>query len=83
MNIVVDADRIRGLVELIFGFFQLRCIYVKGLDDISKGIRDGWVTDLSVKISSKGCNQLNIALFEYWFPEDMIFNIFMNEGRVL
>lgn len=83
MNIIVDVDRIRGIVELIFKSPHLRCIYIKDLDNISKGIRDGWSTDLSAKISSKGCNQLNIMLFEYWFPDDILFTTFMNEGGVL
>lgn len=53
----------------------------KYLVGICNGIVGRWYNKFEKCETSDYCDELNKLLFEHWFPEDMIFDLFNEEGN--
>lgn len=55
--------------------------YIRG-EMWSNHIFDGWYRR-GYKVTERSCCNLDIILFEHWFPKDILFNIFASDGEKL
>jgi len=88
---VINYRKLLIVGDLAGGFLflesRVRCLplsicgFKKKYSDIISEVRGNWIFRASERHTHDHVSfELNVALFEYWFPDDMIFDLFEEGG---